>query len=138
MACDRALALLDGVEAELDLEPADDASAALRDECLALRAVLVMTTGDYELGAELAGRSSAATRQAPWVANAVRNVIAASHLHAGAGATCTARSRWSARRAKARGRAIRCRSTTGCRSTAWPSIRQGHLDDAALRARDRP
>lgn len=85
MACDRALALLDGVEAELQAEPAPDGEtrARLRDECLALRAVLVATTGDYELSAELAGRVDAGERQPRWVANAVRNVEAASHLHAG-------------------------------------------------------
>lgn len=79
MACDRALSLLDGVEA--DLPP--DAGPALREECLALRAVIVMTTGDYELGASLAGRCTLPGRPAPWVANAVRNVVAAAHLHTG-------------------------------------------------------
>lgn len=82
MACDKALTLLDGVEAELD-QSAPGGGEALRRECQALRSVLVMLTGDYELGEKLAEECLAIPSRQPWVPNAIRNVIAAAHLHAG-------------------------------------------------------
>ena len=85
MACDKALVLLDGVEAQLDqatdLAPAQQ--VALRCECLALRSVVVCTTGDYELAATLAEQCGSDRSQPPWVVNALRNVAAAASLHTG-------------------------------------------------------
>lgn len=90
MACDKALALLDGVEAQLDqavgtgaARPGATEQAALRRECLALRSVVVCTTGDYELAASLAAQCDASAPLPPWVANALRNVAAAASLHTG-------------------------------------------------------
>lgn len=82
MACDKALVLLDGVQAQLGAE-APARQAALRIECLALRAVVVSTTGDHALAQALAEQCGTAEGQAPWVVNALRNVRAASHLHSG-------------------------------------------------------
>ncbi len=84
MNCDKALALLDGVEAEFAAQPR--ARAAVGAECLALRAVIVCTLGDYDGAGELAQQSRAAIGAAtprPWVASALRNVEAAMHLHGG-------------------------------------------------------
>ncbi|MCU0918769.1 MAG: LuxR C-terminal-related transcriptional regulator [Burkholderiaceae bacterium] len=85
MACDKALVLLDGVEAQLgqatDLTPAQQ--DALRCECVALRSVVVCTTGDYELAAQLAEQCGSERSQPPWVVNALRNVVAAASLHSG-------------------------------------------------------
>lgn len=85
MACDRALVLLDGVEAQLpSLPPAG--REGLANECLALRSVIVCTLGDYELADALAQRCSdemQALTPRPWVVNAVRNVLAAACLHTG-------------------------------------------------------
>lgn len=82
VACDKALSLLDGIEADIVQAPAL-ADAELRRECQALRAVLVMMTGDYELGLRLAEECLAQATRQPWVPNAIRNVIAGAHLHAG-------------------------------------------------------
>ncbi|MBL8350774.1 MAG: hypothetical protein JNL87_10700 [Burkholderiaceae bacterium] len=132
MACDRALALLDGVEAELDTDPVDAAAAPWRDECLALRAVLVANTGDNEFAAEIAARVRGGAGQPPWVANAVRNVVAAAHLHAG---------RWRHLYGTAPLVGV---ARTGARPGDPMSIdyrlsihglaefRQGHLDDASM------
>lgn len=90
MACDKALALLDGVEAQLDQAagasgplPGPAEQAALRCECRALRSVVVCTTGDYELAASLAAQCDSSAPLPPWVANALRNVSAAASLHTG-------------------------------------------------------
>ncbi len=129
MACDKALALLDGVEAELDEQGSDD-TELLRGECQALRSVLVATTGDYELAARLALECDATPVRQPWVPNAVRNVIAGAHLHTG---------RWDLLYAvppiaeDLRVERVRDRISLAYRLSirGLAEYRQGHLDDAA-------
>lgn len=81
MACDRAVALLDGVEADL-VRKTDGADEALRLECVALRAVLLGERGEYEQAQVLAEQCRGAQAVQPWVPNAILNVIAGGHLHA--------------------------------------------------------
>lgn len=82
MACDKALVLLDGVEAQLAQAPEAE-QQALHCECLALRSVVVCTIGDYELAGTLAAQCRTDLPHPPWVANALRNVGAAVCLHTG-------------------------------------------------------
>jgi len=91
MDCDRALALLDSVEAELasaadeagGLQPDRPPSARLDNECRALRAALVSTTGDHELADTLAHACLLDQATPPWVRQAVINVQAAAQMHRG-------------------------------------------------------
>ncbi len=129
MACDKALALLDGVEAQL-AQRGEPTPPELRDECLALRAVVVCTTGDYDLAASLAGQCTASGTAQPWVANARRNVLAACSLHRG---------HWEQLYVappllgSAQGPAAgdRMAATYRLSIRALAELRQGHLDDAA-------
>lgn len=82
MASERALALLDGVEADIAAGEGDG-HAALRLECVALRAVLLGERGEYEQAQVLAEQCRGAPAVQPWVPNAILNVIAGGHLHAG-------------------------------------------------------
>lgn len=82
MASDRAMALLESVEAGIT-ETSDQADhGALRRECRALRSVLMAEAGDYESGARLASECQPFPGRYPWVPNALRNVVASAHLHA--------------------------------------------------------
>lgn len=83
MASDRALVLLDGVEGELGTMVSQSDRGSLRSECKALRAVLLAEKGDYEAARVLAEQYLSAPAAQPWVPNAILNVIASAHLHAG-------------------------------------------------------
>jgi LuxR family maltose regulon positive regulatory protein len=83
MASHRALALLDSVESELGTMVSRSDRESLRGECKALRAVLLAEKGDYEAARVLAEQYLSAPVAQPWVPNAILNVIASAHLHAG-------------------------------------------------------
>lgn len=129
MACDKALVLLDGVEAQL-AQRDEPTPAELRNECMALRAVVVCTTGDYELAASLADQCTSSAAVQPWVGNARRNVLAASSLHLG---------HWEQVYVAppllggAQGQSVgdRTASTYRLSIRALAELRQGHLEDAA-------
>jgi LuxR family maltose regulon positive regulatory protein len=82
MASERALALLGSVEAELALR-SPSVRSKLQRECTALRAVLLAEKGDYEAASVLATQYLGGRLAQPWVPNAILNVIASAHLHAG-------------------------------------------------------
>lgn len=129
MACDKALVLLDGVEAELARAPVGE-QPALRCECAALRAVVVCTTGDYELAATLAAQCGLHAPHPPWVESALRIVATAACLHA---------SRWAqlyacelvARDSVPQRAADLTAEAYGLSIRGLAELRQGHLDDAA-------
>jgi LuxR family maltose regulon positive regulatory protein len=83
MASERALALLDGVEAELAAPERPVGHDRLLRECTALRAVLLSEKGDYDAAGVLANQYLRAPVAQPWVPNALLNVIASAHLQAG-------------------------------------------------------
>lgn len=129
MASDKALRLLDGVEAELGDDAAVD--SGLRRECQALRSVIVCSTGDHETAERLAEECIANLPPQPWVLTAVRNVIASADLHHG---------RWHALYGTPplpggghgqRG-GDRLARTYQLSIRGLAEYRQGHLDEAAL------
>ncbi|MES2583754.1 MAG: LuxR C-terminal-related transcriptional regulator [Pseudomonadota bacterium] len=83
MASERALALVDGVEAELAAPGQPAQHDTLLSECTALRAVLLSEKGDYDAASVLANQYLRAPVAQPWVPNAILNVIASAHLQAG-------------------------------------------------------
>jgi LuxR family maltose regulon positive regulatory protein len=83
MASERALALLGGVESELDALASTPARDRLQRECRALRAVLLAEKGDYEAASVLAKQYLQEPVAQSWVPNALLNVIASAHLHTG-------------------------------------------------------
>lgn len=131
MACDKALVLLDGVEAQLPaLAPAE--RTALAHECLALRSVVVSTLGDYELADALAQRCSdemQALTPRPWVVNAVRNVLAATCLHTGRWRQLYGTQPLPARQGGST--ADRMALVYHLSILGLAELRQGHLDEAA-------
>jgi len=83
MASERALAMVDSVEAELTALDRPTSRNKLLSECTALRAVLLAEKGDYDAASVLAHQYLRAPVAQPWVPNAILNVIASAHLQAG-------------------------------------------------------
>jgi LuxR family maltose regulon positive regulatory protein len=81
MATAEATRLLDQIEAGLDA--ADAATPSMRQECLALRALLKNVDDDGEEACRLAERCLEGDPPDAWIKNVVLNVVASSHLRTG-------------------------------------------------------